>query len=59
MTFFIFDAVIKNKLLHGMETVQLMAALISKLDAIQMKRLGASLGQNTPTGIGELQMRAS
>ena len=32
----IFDAVIKSKLLYGMETVQLTEAMINKLDAFQM-----------------------
>ena len=41
----IFDAVIKNKLLYGMETVRLTGAMISKLDAFQMKGLKIILGK--------------
>ena len=41
----IFDAVIKSKLLYGMETVQLTEALRNKIDAFQMKGLRKILGK--------------
>ena len=43
----IFDAVRKNKLLYGMETVQLTDALINNLDAFQMKGLRKHPGKTT------------
>ena len=41
----IFDAVLKSKLVYGMETVQLTEAMINKLDAFQMKGLRCCIGK--------------
>ena len=40
-----FDAVIKSKLLYGIETVQLTEAMINELDAFHMKGLRIILGK--------------
>ena len=55
----IFDAVIKSKLLYGMETVQMTEAAMKRVDAFQIKGLRKTRGKSTRSGIGRLRTRAS
>ena len=40
----IFDAVIRSKLFHGLETIHLTQAMLNKIDALQLRNLRKILG---------------
>ena len=55
----ILDAVIKSKLLYGMETVQITEAMMKRIDAFLMKGLRKILGKNTHMGTEKLRTTTS
>ena len=45
-----YDAIIKNKLLYGLETAQPSKTDLKRIDAFQLRGLRQILGKNTHTG---------
>ena len=49
----VYDAIIKSKLLYGLETAQLGKAELKRIDAFQIRGIRQILGKNTRIGTGQ------